>query len=199
MILLRLFFRYTYDAYNFYVYPSALCPNVNFTCQASSIDFLVKHNFDFNKLFKSGIPYLRDDEVDRLLEKLQEKYEKKIASETTPSRTPLTVPEEHKSTIDLILSKIDDHIDSKTEGEDLKIEKHNSFVRRLIYQTTQEKYGADVFVQTNKDETMTVKTGLSLEQMKEIQKEKQKSEKQEILDNVGFSKVIKLIMETVSV
>lgn len=188
-------FRYTYNAYNFYIYPSALCPNVNFTCQASSIDFLVKHNFDFNKLFSSGIPYLRDDEADRLLEKLEEKYEKKTSLEST-SKSPLSIPDEHKSTIDSILSKIDNYIDLKSQ-DDLTIEKHNSFVRRLIYQATQEKYGPDIFVQTNKDETMTVKAGLSLQQMKEIQKEKQKAEKQEILDNVGFSKIIKLIIESV--
>lgn len=186
--------KYTYNAYNFYVYPSALCPNVNFTCQASSIDFLVKHNFDFNKLFSLGIPYLRDEEVEKLLKRLEEKYEKKTALEGTP-KSLLIIPDEHKSTIDSILSKIDNYIDSKTD-ESLTIEKYNSFVRRLIYQTTQEKYGADIFVQTNKDETMTIKAGLSLHQMKEIQKEKQKLEKQEILDNVGFSKVIKLIIES---
>lgn len=178
------------------MYPSALCPNVNFTCQASSIDFLVKHNFDFNKLFSLGIPYLKDEDVDKLLDKLEDKYEKKAAAESTP-KNQITIPDEHKSTIKKILKKIDEFIKSDS-SKSLIIEKYNSFVRRLIYQEAQEKFGTDVFIQTNKDETMTVSAGLSLQEVKDIQKEKQRLEKEEILDNVGFSRVIKLIMESVS-
>lgn len=42
-------------------------------CQASSISFLVNQGFDFNKLFKYGIPYLTKDEEEKLNKKLEEK------------------------------------------------------------------------------------------------------------------------------
>ena len=46
-------------------------------CQASSISFLVNQGFDFNKLFKLGIPYLTQVEEDKLNKKLVEKQKMK--------------------------------------------------------------------------------------------------------------------------
>ena len=46
-----------------------------FLCQASSMDFLSKQNFDFNKLFKEGISYLKSDDERKLMDSLQEKRE----------------------------------------------------------------------------------------------------------------------------
>ncbi|KAL5242431.1 hypothetical protein ACI65C_009841 [Semiaphis heraclei] len=63
---------YIYDAknktfktktYSFYTYPQTFYKSdsvVNF--QTSCVEFLCKHNFDFNKLFHSRVPYLTDEE-----------------------------------------------------------------------------------------------------------------------------------------
>ena len=37
---------------------------------------LFQHNFDFNKLFKEGIPYLREDEAQKLKTEMQERHAK---------------------------------------------------------------------------------------------------------------------------
>lgn len=42
-------------------------------CQASSIVFLANEGFDFNKLFKEGIPYLTKDEEEKLNKKMEDK------------------------------------------------------------------------------------------------------------------------------
>lgn len=42
-------------------------------CQASSIAFLANQDFDFNKLFKYGIPYLNTNEEEKLIKRLEEK------------------------------------------------------------------------------------------------------------------------------
>jgi poly(A)-specific ribonuclease len=41
-------------------------------CQASSITFLAQQGFNFNKLFKYGIPYLTKDEEEKLYKKVEE-------------------------------------------------------------------------------------------------------------------------------
>jgi poly(A)-specific ribonuclease len=42
-------------------------------CQASSINFLINQDFDFNKLFKYGISYLNADDEEKLVKCLKEK------------------------------------------------------------------------------------------------------------------------------
>lgn len=54
-----------------------LAPDCRFMCQASSITFLVNQNFDFNKLFKYGIPYLNADEEEKLIKRMEEKQKQK--------------------------------------------------------------------------------------------------------------------------
>lgn len=51
---------YKQKCYNFYIFPQPINKNVpdrRFICQASSMDFLAKHNMDFNKVFKEGMSH----------------------------------------------------------------------------------------------------------------------------------------------
>jgi poly(A)-specific ribonuclease len=54
-----MFDLHSYDirTFNFYLFPAQFKREADkrFTCQSSSITFLSGHNFDFNKLFRSGI------------------------------------------------------------------------------------------------------------------------------------------------
>ena len=52
-----------------------LAPDLRFMCQTSSIDFLISNDFDFNKLFKDGIPYLRPGDEARLRETISDRQE----------------------------------------------------------------------------------------------------------------------------
>lgn len=112
-------------------------------------------------------------------------------------RSDAVIPKEHKSTIDGINKKIEDFLKSGN-GDGISLGTHNSFIRRLIYSSIQEKFGTQVFLQTNKDQSMTASLARTAQELEEKQKELFQGEKQEILDDVGFSKVIKLIMESVS-
>lgn len=70
------FNRYNHQSYNFYVFPrgnNRLAPDCRFMCQASSIMFLSSQGFDFNKLFKSGIPYLTTTEEEKMVKRLDER------------------------------------------------------------------------------------------------------------------------------
>jgi hypothetical protein len=60
--------------------------SVRFLCQASSLDFLSKQNFDFNKLFKEGISYLKSDDENKLKAILLEKREQRRQSNQVQNR-----------------------------------------------------------------------------------------------------------------
>jgi len=63
-------------------------PDCRFMCQASSIAFLANQDFDFNKLFKYGIPFLSANEEEKLTKRLQEKQ--KIREENNYDVIPIS-------------------------------------------------------------------------------------------------------------
>ncbi|XP_054775697.1 poly(A)-specific ribonuclease PNLDC1-like [Lytechinus pictus] len=66
--------EYEAHTYNFYLFPRSISSvDSRFTCQASSIEFLCKHNFNFNKLFYEGLSYLTRDQEDELRKQAQTK------------------------------------------------------------------------------------------------------------------------------
>ena len=67
--------QFTNRAFNFYVWPrpfSRSAPDPWFGCQTSSIDFLVSQNFDFNKLFRDGISYLRPSDENSIRDRIKD-------------------------------------------------------------------------------------------------------------------------------
>ena len=59
---------YVAKTFNFNIFPRSF-RNIEkvFTCQASSLEYLAKHNFDFNKVVYHGIPFLPLEDQGRLL------------------------------------------------------------------------------------------------------------------------------------
>ncbi|KAM6086260.1 poly(A)-specific ribonuclease PNLDC1 isoform 6-T6 [Theristicus caerulescens] len=53
--------KYVVHSYNFFLFPSTLgVTDVEFTLSASSIQFLSRYGFDYNKFLKDGIPYMNE-------------------------------------------------------------------------------------------------------------------------------------------
>jgi len=73
-------------------------PDNRFMCQASSIAFLANQDFDFNKLFKHGIPYVRASEEEKLVKRLEEKQ--KLKEENNQDVIP--IPDNERSQIEEI-------------------------------------------------------------------------------------------------
>ncbi|ESO97720.1 hypothetical protein LOTGIDRAFT_152814 [Lottia gigantea] len=64
-------YRYEAHTFNFYLFPTAFGSfDVRFKCQASSLSFLCRYNFDFNKFVYDGVSYLNRDEELKLKEHL---------------------------------------------------------------------------------------------------------------------------------
>lgn len=54
--------------FNFNLFPRTFYPVEKvFTCEAGSLEYLAKHNFDFNKMVYKGIPFMPLATQDRLL------------------------------------------------------------------------------------------------------------------------------------
>lgn len=86
---------FTHSAFNFYVFPRQVAnssPNVRFSCEASSLEFLASWGFDFNKLFYKGIPYL----TLAAEQKMKDNYDKKQVYLAEENSTPCPVPENLK-------------------------------------------------------------------------------------------------------
>uniref|UniRef100_A0AAY5EFZ5 Uncharacterized protein n=1 Tax=Electrophorus electricus TaxID=8005 RepID=A0AAY5EFZ5_ELEEL len=105
--------KYLMKAFNFYIFPkpfSRNSPDIKFICQSSSIDFLASQGFDFNKVFRSGIPYLNQEEESQLREQYEERRSQ-VNGAGTPSyispnscKGPVNVPDEHKDFIGRVYS-----------------------------------------------------------------------------------------------
>ncbi|GLH08416.1 Poly(A)-specific ribonuclease PARN [Gryllus bimaculatus] len=137
--------QFTHKAYNFYVFPrpfSRSAPDPRFLCQSSSLDFLVSQGFDFNKLFKEGIPYLTEAEEKKLREQLEEKQKARAnssSSKNEDSSASIPIPEEHTELIEDVCVRINDFL-SNDEQDELILDGYNGFVRKLIYQTVGERF-----------------------------------------------------------
>ncbi|XP_030780260.1 poly(A)-specific ribonuclease PARN-like [Rhinopithecus roxellana] len=155
--------KYITKSFNFYVFPKPFnrsSPDVKFVCQSSSIDFPASQGFDFNKVFRNGIPYLNQEEERQLREQYDEKRSQAngagALSYVSPntSKCPVTIPEDQKKFIDQVVEKIEDLLQSE-ENKNLNLEPCTGFQRKLIYQTLSWKYPKGIHVETLETEKVT--------------------------------------------
>nr|XP_004652333.2 poly(A)-specific ribonuclease PARN [Jaculus jaculus] len=196
--------KYITKSFNFYVFPkpfSRSSPDVKFVCQSSSIDFLASQGFDFNKVFRDGIPYLNQEEERQLREQHDEKRSQAngagVLAYSSPntSKCPVTIPEDQKKFIDQVIKKIEDLLQSE-EKKNLDLEPCTGFQRKLIYQTLSWKYPKGIHVETletEKKERYIVISKVDEEERKRREQQKHAKEQEELNDAVGFSRVIHAI------
>ncbi|XP_072465640.1 poly(A)-specific ribonuclease PARN isoform X1 [Notamacropus eugenii] len=196
--------KYIMKSFNFYVFPkpfSRTSPDVKFVCQSSSIDFLANQGFDFNKVFRNGIPYLNQEEERQLREQYDEKRSQSngagALSYISPnaSKCPVVIPEDQKKFIEKVVEKIEDLIQNE-ENKNLNLEPCTGFQRKLIYQTLSWKYPKGIHVETletEKKERYIVISKVDEEERKRREQQKHAKEQEELNDAVGFSRVIHAI------
>ncbi|XP_074136673.1 poly(A)-specific ribonuclease PARN isoform X3 [Sminthopsis crassicaudata] len=196
--------KYIMKSFNFYVFPkpfSRTSPDVKFVCQSSSIDFLANQGFDFNKVFRNGIPYLNQEEERQLREQYDEKRSQSngagALSYVSPnaSKCPVIIPEDQKKFIEKVVEKIEELIQNE-ENKNLDLEPCTGFQRKLIYQTLSWKYPKGIHVETletEKKERYIVISKVDEEERKRREQQKYAKEQEELNDAVGFSRVIHAI------
>ncbi|XP_053132746.1 poly(A)-specific ribonuclease PARN isoform X3 [Hemicordylus capensis] len=166
--------------------------------QSSSIDFLANQGFDFNKVFRNGIPYLNQEEERQLREQYDEKRSQAngvgALSYMSPSATkcPVTVPEDQKKFIEKVIERIE-YLLQNEESTNLELEPCTGFQRKLIYQTLSWKYPKGIHVETletEKKERYIIVSKVDEEERKRREQQKQAKEQEELNDAVGFSRVV---------
>lgn len=83
----------------------------------------------------------------------------------------------------------------------MQLPKCNAFFRRLVYQIKESEYFGKISVETRqieKDRVLFVTKLKSPEEEKQLAKKKYEEQKQELDDFIGFTKVLKIIIESVS-
>ncbi|XP_023560182.1 poly(A)-specific ribonuclease PARN [Octodon degus] len=183
--------KYIMKSFNFYVFPKPFnrsSPDVKFVCQSSSIDFLASQGFDFNKVFRNGIPYLNQEEERQLREQYDEKRSQAngaaVLAYVSPntSKCPATVPEDQKKFIDQVVEKIEDLLQSE-ENKTLDLEPCTGYPKGLHIET----------LETEKKERYIVISKVDEEERKRREQQKHAKEQEELNDAVGFSRVIHAI------
>ncbi|XP_033105063.1 poly(A)-specific ribonuclease PARN-like [Anneissia japonica] len=201
--------KYTVYPFNFYVFPTPLnrhAPDPRFLCQSSSIDFLATHNFDFNKLFREGIPYLTSNNAHAMREEILQKYAgqgiilpNSPAFRTPPAKGPVIIPDEHKEFINNIVSKTEALL-KDNDKTSLQLDPCNGFQRKLIYQTMETKFQTKLIVETKtgekKERYIVITKATSEDDKKKRDQLRMQAELDEVEDAVGFSKVIDMISES---
>ncbi|XP_072416018.1 poly(A)-specific ribonuclease PARN-like isoform X1 [Chiloscyllium punctatum] len=198
--------KHIMKTFNFYIFPKPLSrnsPDVKFVCQSSSIDFLANQGFDFNKVFRDGIPYLNQEEERQLREQLEEKHNQSNGTGTpsfiSPNSTkgPVVIPEEHRSFIENIVEKVEDLL--KDDNGSIELDPCTGFQRKLIYQTLNWKFPKGAHVETlenEKKERYIVISKLDDDERRRREEQKRAKEQEEMNDAVGFSKVIYAISKS---
>ncbi|EQC40151.1 hypothetical protein SDRG_02801 [Saprolegnia diclina VS20] len=183
--------------FNFYVFPRPYANmDTRFLCQASSIQFMSEHGFDFNKFIRDGIPYMtRSNEA--YVRKNHARSLKNV-TKSPPSKVNVTKRFDQdflKETIANIEAWIT--APPSDDNKELFLPARNSFRRLLIFHAA--KYGiltkfADmIYTESTGDGVLLVRADKS--ERENRLKRKIDTMNQEVEDAIGFSKVIQLLSD----
>ncbi|XP_018342732.1 PREDICTED: poly(A)-specific ribonuclease PARN-like isoform X1 [Trachymyrmex septentrionalis] len=186
--------KYSQRSYNFYVFPKPInrqITDTRFMCQSSSLIFLANKDFDFNKLFKHGIPYLTASDEEKLIKRLEEKRKVKEENYIIP------ITDNDKPQIEEICSRIENFLAS--DAKELTIDHCNSFMRRLVYQEARIRWPNKVIIENKMEDgwqCLLVRRVGTNEEEEEMENQKREKEQLEIKQAVGLSNLLKKIVES---
>ena len=209
--------QYIAKPFNFYIFPRVCnrqCPDVRFLCQSSSIEFLVEHSFDFNKLFREGISYLRPYDEQKLRDYFETRSNHEgsftsaftspetagsaSSSSASSGKTPVVVPPEHKEFVEGACNKIEEML-ADPEGLSTSLPPCNGYLRKLIYQSAKQRFKSGIHMESMTNEAkqrVIMVTKVDNDKKKTLEEEKQAKEMEVFENAVGFSKVVKLISQS---
>ncbi|GAB9463933.1 polymerase [Globisporangium polare] len=130
--------QFSIKTWNFYIFPRPYGQTDHrFLCQASSLQFLSEHGFDFNKFIADGIPFLNLAKT----KGLQKRLEKRIEMLNKPHKgNSLSLSEEGVAFQTDVNRQLDEWIaDSAKKGSKLTIPTRNSFFSMIVHETVREK------------------------------------------------------------
>ncbi|XP_012289012.1 poly(A)-specific ribonuclease PARN isoform X2 [Orussus abietinus] len=185
---------YMQRSYNFYVFPrpfNRMAPDCRFMCQASSVAFLIDKGFDFNKLFRLGIPYLTSEDRNILKKKLEMKQQSKEKSAEL-----ILISEEDKPCIEDICSRIDGFV--KSEEEELSMEWCNSYIRKVLRQEVKLRWPGIIKVDAKSDVSnkFVIKKMGTIDEEEQKESERKEQDELELKQASGLSTLVEKISKS---
>ncbi|CAH1801558.1 unnamed protein product [Owenia fusiformis] len=180
--------KYEAHTYNFYLYPSSFGPrDVRFLCQASSFEFLCKHNFDFNKFVYNGISYMNEEEecemrrhisTGKLFQGLDREFDEREL-------------QEYCSAVAVWLSKAKDG-----ETFDLNVDKRNDVIEYIVHMELRQRFDT-VWTRRQGDKITVEKVPACEKQKLELTDDfSQVKLENRIMDSLlGFTRIFRLLIQ----
>lgn len=190
-----------YRSYNFYVYPQGR--DQTFRCSGSSLTFLAEQKFDFNKLFQKGVSCCTQEKAAELHRQIEERQRyREDLNETVDlgNIDDVPVPAEEIDRLEQIRKDIKKFMIAD-DAKNIVIENCNGFQRKLIYQLIEKEFAKDVTASSiQKDNMKVISIGrkISLEEQREITRQKNEDDEEEYRRQVGLSALLQKISESVS-
>ncbi|KAL0278310.1 UNVERIFIED_CONTAM: hypothetical protein PYX00_000164 [Menopon gallinae] len=177
---------FSYEAFCFYVYPSTYKKGNNFLADKKSLKLLAEHGFDFNKLLREGIPYLKKSELEWAIKAAKNNLERDNGIKK------VNVPQFLKKDLEKCESDLRNGLKCGLNEITLPRQKLSD---QIIIQRALMSMKSNLFFTINDDETMTVYINLNNRQYHDKIVKQFEKERQKIIDDIGFSKVINLLIQ----
>ncbi|TMW66035.1 hypothetical protein Poli38472_003800 [Pythium oligandrum] len=183
--------KFLIKTWNFYVFPRPYGQSdERFLCQASSLQFLSEHGFDFNKFIGEGIPFINLAKA----EVMRERLEKRIDNLNKPNKA-MTLSEDGLEFQKEVKEKLEEWLDSgdARKGVNLIVPARNSFYKLVVHETVREK--ANYLYSESVSEGVEVRF-VTNKVKEELLAARAKTMRQELDEAIGFSRVIELISDS---
>nr|CAD7429727.1 unnamed protein product [Timema monikensis] len=184
---------YVSTTYNFHVFPRSFFSLDNsFSCQASSLEFLSRHNFDFNKFVYEGLPYLSQSQESQLRQELCEGHLFQDLERTVTLDDERVLQEE--------CSRVCDWLASAVLGDSILLGGENLQRRgkSLVYMLHKELRKRFLSVWTFPEKGLVLVKKVSADERNDfvdLERESSSLEHDVIKSMLGFSRVFKLLTE----
>ncbi|KAL4177164.1 hypothetical protein KRP22_002098 [Phytophthora ramorum] len=176
--------------WNFYVFPRPYGSlDERFLCQASSLQFLSEHGFDFNKFIGDGIPFVNLSKTSVMKKRLQRRIDglTRVNKNLQLSDDGVAFQKDVKEQLDQWISG------GAKKGEKLLVPTRNSFYSMVVHETARAK--ASYLYSEGVDGGVEV-SYVSKKIKEELIAGKVREMKREMDEAIGFSKVIEVLSES---
>lgn len=182
--------KFCIKTWNFYVFPRPYGQlDERFLCQASSLQFLSEHGFDFNKFIGDGIPYISLSRTKNLKKRL----DKRIENMNKVNKNLSLSPEGELFQAD-VEARLDAWLaDGAKKGAKLLVPTRNSFFNMIVHETVRAK--ANYLYSESLSHAVEV-SFVSAKIKKELIEAKNKALREELEQAIGFARVIQAISES---
>ncbi|CAF0716460.1 unnamed protein product [Brachionus calyciflorus] len=170
------------DTYNFYLFPrlNGLLDHC-YSHQVSCVDFLCKHEFDFNKLYYQGISYLNTQQEKQL--------EKKLKNQIFFAGVERDVDERK---IQRVCSAITDWLLRVDDGEFYEIERIREISDTILHNELRKRFGS---IWTHQDGNKIIIEKITDEKRQEYEATQFNDMTKMTDSHLGFTKIFRLLVQ----